>query len=139
MSFQAWRDRAACRGADPRLFFPEDGEPARHALAICAGCPVLTDCRQHALTRPEVWGVWGGMPERDRRQPRTSGSSRFRGVTWSKTVGKWQARTVRDGRRVYLGVFEDEEEAGLAVLKADGALPELTASSIPQSRKAVAA
>lgn len=60
-----WRPKAACRGADPRLFSPnEDGvrgrsypiraiEAARH----CRACPVLESCRRHADECQEV-GVW---------------------------------------------------------------------------------
>lgn len=133
--YQAWRDRAACKGADLSLFFPsEEGGTAQaaKARAICASCPVMAECRQYALGSPERWGIWAGMTERDRRRPRSPGASPFPGVTWNKGAGKWQARAVRDGRRVYLGVFGDEEDAARAVLEAGGA----AAPSAPQSRRA---
>ena len=63
----------SCRTADPRLFFHPEGErgPARRdrdaaAKAICGGCPVLQECRRHALTVREPYGVWGGLTEDDR-------------------------------------------------------------------------
>lgn len=66
--YQNWRDLAACRGEDPALFFPEDGN--KHAVAkaraICAGCPVRTECLEHAVGFPEKHGVWGGLAERER-------------------------------------------------------------------------
>ena len=138
-----WRDRAACVGADPDLFFPpEEGGKgqARKAKAICAGCPVRVECLDHALRHGEHWGIWGGVPERDRRQPRAAGVSRFRGVAWSKPLGKWIARATVDGCRVHLGVFaaEEEEKAGRAVLEAEGAPPELAASLVPQSTEVAA-
>ena len=140
---QRWRDRAACKDADPELFFPpEEGgrRAARKAKAICARCPVTAECLEHAVRHGEHWGVWGGVAERDRRQPRASGVSRFRGVVWSKSLGKWIARATIDGRRVHLGVFtpDAEEKAGRAVLVAEGASPELAASLIPQPRKVAA-
>jgi len=36
------------------------------AKAICAACPVLAQCREHALKTREPYGVWGGMSEEDR-------------------------------------------------------------------------
>jgi len=142
MSYPAWHEKAACRGADPDLFFPpEEGgkAQARKAKAICGGCPVRTECLAHAIRHGEHWGVWGGVSERDRRQPRAAGASRFRGVIWHKPTGKWVARATLNGRRVHLGVFAVEEEAARAVLEAEGTPPELAASLIPQSEKAVAA
>jgi len=44
--------------------------------------------------------------------------SRFRGVNWNKSSGKWMARIHYDGKRHYLGLFETEEEAGRAAAEA---------------------
>ena len=54
---------AACKGADPRLFFPEPGDAAAEAeaKAICAGCPVRRECYAGAASRGEPCGVWGGV------------------------------------------------------------------------------
>mgnify|MGYP002753500384 CR=1 FL=1 len=30
-------------------------------------CPVLEECRDHALSTREPYGVWGGMSEEERR------------------------------------------------------------------------
>ena len=35
-----WRQRAACRGVDPDIFYPVSDEEAEDAKAICALCPV---------------------------------------------------------------------------------------------------
>jgi WhiB family redox-sensing transcriptional regulator len=68
-----WQLDGSCRTADPRLFFHPEGErgPARRerdaaAKAVCASCPVLQQCRRHALTVREPYGVWGGLTEDDR-------------------------------------------------------------------------
>lgn len=68
-----WQLRGACRGADSAIFFHPENErgPARaarerHAKSICAHCPVLADCRRHALTVHEPYGVWGGLSESER-------------------------------------------------------------------------
>jgi hypothetical protein len=39
------------------------------------------------------------------------GSSRYRGVTWNKGKGKWQAQCMVNYRCHYLGLFEDELDA----------------------------
>lgn len=61
-----WQANAACRGADTGLFFPVGDHGLqpdyRPALAICAGCPVMDDCREASAREP--FGVWGGtVPE----------------------------------------------------------------------------
>ncbi len=38
-------------------------------------------------------------------------TSRFRGVYWHKRAAKWSARGKKQGRMVYLGLFESEEDA----------------------------
>ncbi|WP_424556268.1 WhiB family transcriptional regulator [Streptacidiphilus pinicola] len=36
------------------------------AKRVCAGCPVLDECRTYALEAREPYGVWGGMSEDER-------------------------------------------------------------------------
>jgi hypothetical protein len=42
----------------------------------------------------------------------------IRGVTWHKRFGKWQARIQVDGKRIYLGRFDDVNEAEKAAVEA---------------------
>jgi WhiB family transcriptional regulator, redox-sensing transcriptional regulator len=70
-----WQLRGACRGKDTELFFHPEGErgPARRnrdaaAKAVCAACPVIEQCRKHALKVREPYGVWGGLTEDDRER-----------------------------------------------------------------------
>lgn len=44
------------------------------------------------------------------------GSSPYRGVTWHKGRGCWQAQVKLDGRNHYLGLFADEEDASRAAV-----------------------
>jgi len=42
----------------------------REAVPVDDGtndCPVLEECREHALSTREPYGVWGGMSEEERR------------------------------------------------------------------------
>ncbi|MDX1691151.1 MAG: WhiB family transcriptional regulator [Acidimicrobiia bacterium] len=63
-----WAAHAACRSADPDLFFGGEDDQVRSAVTICRGCPVLDDCRDWALDLRIPYGVWGGMTERERRR-----------------------------------------------------------------------
>ncbi len=67
-----WWSLAACRSADPDLFFPIAGSgPAqaqiRRAKAVCSRCVVRHDCLRYALAAGSLQGVWGGMSEEERR------------------------------------------------------------------------
>ncbi|MEJ6493518.1 MAG: WhiB family transcriptional regulator [Actinomycetes bacterium] len=71
--FWDWQLDSACRGLDSDIFYHPDGErgSARErrvstAKAICAACPVMAQCRAHALKTKEPYGVWGGLGEEDR-------------------------------------------------------------------------
>lgn len=55
------------------MFFPPDGERGRaraqreqNAKKWCRNCPVMEQCRQHALAVGEPYGIWGGMSESER-------------------------------------------------------------------------
>lgn len=69
-----WHAEAVCRRDEAGLFFAPSKEPtaarlAREAAAkrVCAGCPVMLECREHALLQPEPYGVWGGLTAAERR------------------------------------------------------------------------
>ena len=64
----SWRQKAACRGVDPDIFYPVSDDDAGAAKAICAGCPVREACLEYALANRERDGVWGGATERERRR-----------------------------------------------------------------------
>jgi WhiB family redox-sensing transcriptional regulator len=67
ISRPAWHERAACRGADPDLFFPHRGESSEPAKGICDRCEVRSDCLSSALEHSDAQGIWGGLSERGRR------------------------------------------------------------------------
>jgi WhiB family transcriptional regulator, redox-sensing transcriptional regulator len=79
-----WRDDAACRDADPELFFPVGtAGPAlrqiREARRICCGCPALAPCLAWALHHGVTDGVWGGTTEEQRRALRSLARARPNG------------------------------------------------------------
>lgn len=64
----SWRDHAACRGYDVEVFYSAEEDDVRHALSICAECEVSAACYDHAMANGEVFGVWGGTVETERRR-----------------------------------------------------------------------
>lgn len=65
-----WKDQAACRGADLALFFPEPGAKYLEAKVVCDRCPVKVECLDYALDNGELFGIWGGSTEKERRRLR---------------------------------------------------------------------
>lgn len=89
-----WSAAAACRSADPEMFFPiSDSGPAREqtaqAKAICATCRVRPECLAFALRTGQVYGIWGGTTEYER-----AGGRRGAGGGQQPITG--ERRAVRD-------------------------------------------
>ena len=89
-----WQHLASCRGTDTDMFFSPDGERGNvrarreHAAKqICHNCPVLAECRDHALATTEAYGIWGGISETERaRHTRRSRHT-------SRPARAWERRT----------------------------------------------
>lgn len=65
-----WTDRAACAGCvdhEQDAWFPPRGVSVRSVVAICAECPVQTECLVDALKtegnigRTQRFGIAGGL------------------------------------------------------------------------------
>ena len=74
-----WQTEARCRGLDSSIFFSSDDESRRgrhrreaRAKQLCAQCPVLARCREHALDVGEPFGIWGGLSAPERAALRAS-------------------------------------------------------------------
>lgn len=80
LSPESWQHRAACRGPQAAVFFPPPHferkrdrlERERRAKAICAICPVVSECLEYALTIKEPHGIWGGLNEAERKELATA-------------------------------------------------------------------
>ncbi|UFU02349.1 WhiB family transcriptional regulator [Ruania suaedae] len=73
MDVWEWQYQGACRETGDEQFFHPDGERGAsrrrrdaNAKAVCAQCPVIEQCREHALSVREPYGVWGGLSEDER-------------------------------------------------------------------------
>ena len=67
-----WWGLAACRDAEPEVFFPisataASGDTVARAKAVCGSCPVQSPCLSYALRHRQEQGIWGGMTEDERR------------------------------------------------------------------------
>ncbi len=74
-----WTAEAACRGMDPAIFYtgggdrgtqPGDKKKRRVAHQVCDSCSVCAECLDYAIAAREVFGIWGNLSERQRRQMR---------------------------------------------------------------------
>lgn len=65
-----WMNEARCAGKEHRWFFSTgyDGRALPQALELCEGCPVRSDCLDHALELNIRDGVWGGLTGDQRKR-----------------------------------------------------------------------
>lgn len=69
-----WSD-AACREADPEIFFPigmRDSVSRAEALAYCGSCAIRSACLDVAMRDFSLVGIWGGTDEDERTRLRRS-------------------------------------------------------------------
>lgn len=76
MTGDGWADRAACKGVDTAVFFPEIpyGDTRKHywhrARTYCETCPVRADCLAFCLPFERAAGrrdgMWGGLTPQER-------------------------------------------------------------------------
>ena len=87
-AIRKWLDQAECRNHSPALFdtvmtYKAEGPPdhrrvtgrrtviddnVERARDICAGCPVMMQCLEHAVAYDVQTGVWGGLVYEEREQ-----------------------------------------------------------------------
>lgn len=68
-----WTEHAACRGMDPDIFFPTEGDTYARAREVCRRCEVQDACLLDALEIPvssDLAGMYGGLTPRERRDLR---------------------------------------------------------------------
>ena len=88
---RGWRTRAACLDVDPELFFPTAesgpayGTQVTAAKAVCAGCPVRTECLIEALARIP-YGIAGGLTSHERDQLRRGATRTARPAVLDEVV-----------------------------------------------------
>lgn len=89
VSYSEWVGQAACRDADPELFFPRDesnsaravAEATEEAKTYCRRCPVASACLESQMRYEEEngslrSGVFGGLDDLEREALAVSRSAR---------------------------------------------------------------
>ena len=81
-----WQAEALCRGCDAAWWYPERGESDRPvnraARALCASCPVISECANFGMSASEQIGVWGGLTGRQRQQLKRHGIHERGPIGW---------------------------------------------------------
>jgi len=77
--------------------------------------------------RPNLRVVTSRQNQQNRHTPK---SSIYPGICWWKDRGKWRARIEINGKRKHLGLFDVEEEAYNAYLKALATINEICVNKI---------
>ena len=69
-----WIYEALCAQVGPVDFFPNAGQSATAAKAVCHKCEVQAECLDYAITSPTpLHGIWGGTSAVERRALRREG------------------------------------------------------------------
>ena len=69
---QDWRLDALCAQVSIAEFHADKGEGGMEAInfakKICALCPVKSECLDFSIRVGDSFGIWGGLPPRERRK-----------------------------------------------------------------------
>lgn len=67
-----WESMAECTRTDPEAFFDDERDTKSFAKRVCDDCPVRVLCLAKSIKLgadgERVWGVWGGLEEKDRKK-----------------------------------------------------------------------
>jgi len=78
-----WQSDAACTGIGTEVFYsPENAQnqvPFETLSRVCGGCPVKSECLNHAI-KHEEFGYWGGVSERGIRMMRRKRGIRLESI-----------------------------------------------------------
>ena len=86
----SWRQKAACKGMDTNLFFPEptgSSYQTRETKKICNNCDVKKECLDYSVTVMERYGIWGGTTVNGRVEIRSKLWDKYKNSTNLKGRG----------------------------------------------------
>jgi hypothetical protein len=86
-----------------------------HRLILNAPCGVWVDHRDGDGLNNQRSNIRLATPSQNACNQRAiQGVSRYRGVSWNKAARKWHAQIKAEGRRLHLGLFDEERAAAVA-------------------------
>ena len=65
---EEWTKDALCRKTKGIDFFADDTSGINLAKALCSKCNVAAECFQQSILAEEIYGIWGGLSQRERRK-----------------------------------------------------------------------
>ena len=67
-----WMKLARCKETDPEIFYPDKGDisTGAQAIRVCRSCEVRVECLEYAVDNNELFGIWGGLNPKSRRNYR---------------------------------------------------------------------
>jgi WhiB family redox-sensing transcriptional regulator len=68
MTNNHWSERANCRLIKGIDFFSDDLGAIQRAKKVCERCDVAAECLKQSIKADEIYGVWGGLSQRERRK-----------------------------------------------------------------------
>lgn len=68
MTNEHWSERAYCRIVKGIDFFSDDLNAIQRAKKVCERCDVAAECLKQSIRADEIYGVWGGLSQRERRK-----------------------------------------------------------------------
>jgi len=91
-----------CSEIDPELYYNDVSPDPRYLhdylRQICRGCPILDECREHAI-KHEEWGFWGGLSMTERIAIRHETGVAFVGVKmYNQATVKERERLAKEAK-----------------------------------------
>lgn len=68
MVSEHWTERAYCRKITGIDFYSDDIPAIIRAKKVCERCEVAPECLSQSIKADEIYGIWGGLSQRERRK-----------------------------------------------------------------------
>jgi WhiB family redox-sensing transcriptional regulator len=68
MVSEHWSERAYCRTIKGIDFYADDALAIIRAKKVCEKCQVAPECLSQSIRADEIYGIWGGLSQRERRK-----------------------------------------------------------------------
>lgn len=96
-SIATWAYKGLCADMEPDMWFIPDqtdrsvwnrSEEKKIAVATCFACPVNDECYAYSIQFHNIWGVWAGLDEIDRREIQNTLHLKTKSIMLSTNEGR---------------------------------------------------